>query len=53
MRVARIDGELMVYPTFEEQASADIDLVVACSKDAIVMVEGGAAEATEAASSTR
>ena len=48
-RVARINGELKVYPTFEEQAAADIDMVVACSKDAIVMVEGGAAEATETA----
>jgi polyribonucleotide nucleotidyltransferase len=49
MRVSRIAGELKVFPTFEEQASADIDMVVACSKDAIVMVEGGAAEASEAA----
>ncbi len=48
-RVARVNGEFKVYPTFEEQASADIDMVVACSKDAIVMVEGGAAEASEAA----
>ena len=28
-RVARINGELKVYPTFEEQAAADIDMVVA------------------------
>ncbi|HSQ64687.1 MAG TPA: polyribonucleotide nucleotidyltransferase [Polyangiaceae bacterium] len=49
MRVSRINGELRVFPTFEEQASADIDMVVACSKDAIVMVEGGAAEASEVA----
>jgi len=48
-RVARVNGELKVFPTFEEQAAADIDMVVACSKDAIVMVEGGAAEASEAA----
>ena len=49
MRVSRINGELKVYPTFDEQATADIDMVVACSKDAIVMVEGGAAEASEVA----
>jgi polyribonucleotide nucleotidyltransferase len=48
VRVCRFDGELVAYPTFEQQEKADIDLVVACSKDAIVMVEGGAAEATEA-----
>ncbi len=47
VRVARVDGEFVAYPTFEVQAKADIDLVVACSKDAIVMVEGGAAEALE------
>jgi polyribonucleotide nucleotidyltransferase len=43
-----VDGELISYPTFEQQAKADIDMVVACSKDAIVMVEGGAGEASEA-----
>src|SRR3984885_3338154 len=47
IRIARINGELIAFPTFEQQAQADIDLVVACSKDAIVMVEGGAAEAPE------
>ena len=47
VRVARVDGELTVFPTYEQQAKADIDMVVACSKDAIVMVEGGAAEASE------
>src|SRR5262247_4465243 len=38
IRVARIDGELICYPTFEQIEKADIDLVVAVSKDAIVMV---------------
>ncbi|HEV8246914.1 MAG TPA: polyribonucleotide nucleotidyltransferase [Polyangiaceae bacterium] len=47
IRVARVDGELIALPTFEQSARADIDLVVAASKDAIVMVEGGADEATE------
>jgi len=47
VRVSRVDGEFIGYPTFEQQAKGDIDLVVACSKDAIVMVEGGAAEAAE------
>jgi polyribonucleotide nucleotidyltransferase len=48
IRVGRKDGELIVYPTVEEQEKSDIDLVVAVSKDAIVMVEGGASEASEA-----
>ncbi|HVJ17345.1 MAG TPA: polyribonucleotide nucleotidyltransferase [Polyangiaceae bacterium] len=47
VRVSRVDGELVAFPTFEQSARADIDLVVAASKDAIVMVEGGADEATE------
>jgi polyribonucleotide nucleotidyltransferase len=47
VRVARLNGEFIVFPTYEQQAAADIDMVVACSKDAIVMVEGGAAEASE------
>ncbi len=47
VRVTRINGEFLAFPTFEQQAQGDIDLIVACSKDAIVMVEGGAAEAAE------
>ena len=47
VRVSRHNGEFIAFPTFEQQATGDIDLVVACSRDAIVMVEGGAAEATE------
>jgi polyribonucleotide nucleotidyltransferase len=47
VRVARVGGELVSFPTFEQLAKSDIDMVVACSKEAIVMVEGGAAEAPE------
>ncbi|MBX3128645.1 MAG: polyribonucleotide nucleotidyltransferase [Polyangiaceae bacterium] len=47
IRVARVDGQLVAYPTFEQSARADIDLVVAVTKQAIVMVEGGADEASE------
>ncbi|RYZ06632.1 MAG: polyribonucleotide nucleotidyltransferase [Myxococcales bacterium] len=48
MRVARVEGELVALPTFDQSSKADIDLIVACTKDAIVMVEGGAEEASEA-----
>src|SRR5262249_17949737 len=34
-------------PTVELLEGCDMDIIVACSRDAIVMVEGGAAEATE------
>jgi polyribonucleotide nucleotidyltransferase len=47
VRVGRVDGELVVNPTFEEQERADLNFVVACSRDAIVMVEGSAKEVTE------
>jgi len=47
IRVGRVEGEFIAYPTFEQQEKSDIDLVVAASKEAIVMVEGGAAEASE------
>ncbi len=47
VRVARINGEFKAFPTLDEQATSDLDMVVACTKDAIVMVEGGAAEASE------
>ncbi len=47
IRVARVNGEFVVYPSFAQSEEADIDLVVACSKDAIVMVEGGADEVSE------
>jgi polyribonucleotide nucleotidyltransferase len=47
VRVTRIAGEFVAYPTFEQTAQGDMDIVVAASKDAIVMVEGGAAEVSE------
>ncbi len=47
VRVCRIEGDFVLYPSFAQQAVADLHLVVAASRDAIVMVEGGANEATE------
>jgi len=47
IRVGRVNGEFIAYPTFEERAESDIDLVVAASRDAIVMVEGGMKEVSE------
>jgi polyribonucleotide nucleotidyltransferase len=41
VRVGRVDGQMIAFPTFEERAKSDIDLIVAASRDAIVMVEGG------------
>ncbi|HID29135.1 MAG TPA: polyribonucleotide nucleotidyltransferase [Desulfobacterales bacterium] len=41
VRVGRINGRFSVNPTREELKNSDINLVVAGSKDAVVMVEGG------------
>src|SRR6476620_9463036 len=48
VRVGLIDGNYIINPTFEERKQSLLDLVVAGSKDAIVMVEAGAKEVTEA-----
>ncbi len=40
VRVGRIDGQFVANPTFEEREKSDMDIVVAASKDAIMMVEG-------------
>jgi len=42
VRVGRIDGKLVINPTKEQIASSEMDFVVAGTKEAIVMVEGGA-----------
>ncbi len=47
VRVARVDGKLVVNPSYEEQQRADINLVVSGTEDAVVMVEGGAREVPE------
>jgi polyribonucleotide nucleotidyltransferase len=48
VRVARVDGRFVANPTFEERAEADIELIVAASRDALIMVEGGALQVPEA-----
>jgi polyribonucleotide nucleotidyltransferase len=47
VRVGRVQGNWVLNPTFEQLAYSDMDLVVAGSKDSIVMVEGGALEVSE------
>jgi len=46
-KVGRIDGEFVLNPTYEELELSDIDLFVAGSEDAIIMVEGSAKEVKE------
>jgi polyribonucleotide nucleotidyltransferase len=40
VRVGRINGELIINPTFSESRESDIDLVVAGTKSAVTMIEG-------------
>ena len=47
VHIGRVDGKLIVDPTVEEAAKSDIDLTVAGTKDAIMMVEGGADQVPE------
>jgi polyribonucleotide nucleotidyltransferase len=47
VRVGLIDGAYVVNPTYPERKTSTIDLIVAGSQDAIMMVEAGAKEATE------
>lgn len=47
VRVVRKGGKFIVNPTNSEIEGGEIDLIVAGSKDAVVMVEGGADEASE------
>jgi DNA polymerase III epsilon subunit family exonuclease len=42
VRVGRIDGEFVVNPTFSQLKESELDLIVAGTKDAIMMVEAGA-----------
>ena len=47
VRVGLIDGRYVINPTYAERKTSTIDLVVAGTAQAIVMVEAGAREATE------
>ncbi|HJW14330.1 MAG TPA: polyribonucleotide nucleotidyltransferase, partial [Thermoanaerobaculia bacterium] len=47
VRVGRLDGQFVLNPTNSQREKSDIDLVVAGTQDAVVMVEGGAREMPE------
>ena len=47
VRVARINGEFVVNPTFEQLESADMEIMVAATLDNIMMVEGEMKEVSE------
>ena len=47
VRVARVDGEFVINPTFEQAERADIELMVGATYDNIMMVEGEMNEVSE------
>jgi len=49
VRIGRVGGRLVVNPTYAQLAESDMDVVIAGSEAAVVMVEGGANEASEEA----
>src|SRR5947207_7577297 len=48
VRVGRVQEKWILNPTFQQLPYSDMDIVVAASKDSIMMVEGGALEVAEA-----
>lgn len=48
VRVARINGELKINPTFTELKEADLDIIVGATYENVMMVEGEMAEVSEA-----
>lgn len=47
VRIGRVDGEWIVNPTYAQLVDSDLDLRVAGTRDAILMVEAGASEVSE------
>ena len=47
VRVARVSGEYIINPTFEQMKEADMDIMVGATKDNIMMVEGEMDEVSE------
>ncbi|HEY3747082.1 MAG TPA: polyribonucleotide nucleotidyltransferase [Gemmatimonadaceae bacterium] len=48
VRVGRVQDKWILNPTFQQLPYSDMDIVLAASKDSIMMVEGGALEVSEA-----
>ena len=48
VRVARVDGQFVINPTFEQLEKADMDLMVGATYENIMMVEGEMNEVSEA-----
>lgn len=47
VRIASVDGELIVNPTFQQIEESELEIIVSGTEDGITMVEGGAKEVSE------
>src|SRR5678816_52209 len=47
VRIGLVEGQFVVNPTFQQRKDSKLDLIVAGTKDGLVMVEAGAKEVTE------
>jgi polyribonucleotide nucleotidyltransferase len=47
VRIASVDGELIINPTFDQVEKSELEIIVAGTKDGITMVEGGAHQVPE------
>ncbi len=47
VRLGRINGDFVAFPTVEQMATSDLDLIVASSSEAVTMIEGFAQEIIE------
>ncbi len=47
VRVGRIDGEFMLNPTYQQVDESDLDLIVAGTREGIIMMEAGSKEVPE------
>jgi polyribonucleotide nucleotidyltransferase len=47
IRIGRVNGEFVAYPSYAEREESELDMIVAATRDAIVMVEGEMKEVSE------
>jgi len=47
VRVGRVEGAFIANPTVEQMETSDLDVIIAGTDDAVMMVEGGCAEVSE------
>jgi polyribonucleotide nucleotidyltransferase len=47
VRVARVNGELVINPTYEQRDTSDMELVIAGTREGVIMVEGNARQVPE------